>query len=310
MYRQRTLKRAVSFSGVGLHSGERIDARIRPAPAGAGIVFIRTDLPTREVIPAVRESIGDTTLATTLGVGEARIATVEHLMAALMALGVDNARIEVNGAEVPVMDGSASPFVHLIRQAGLREQAEPRHFLLVKQAVSVEEGDRRIEIRPAREAVINCAIDFPSRAIGRQSLRWRVSEYDFARLIAPARTFGFYEQVEALQAIGLGLGGSPENAVVISGDHVLNPEGLRFPDEAVRHKVLDILGDLALIGMPFIGEVNSHKGGHHLNQQLVAKLLDTPRAWEVVERTPELYREVREPFGIPAHNVAVRRAYR
>ncbi|MCA9774077.1 MAG: UDP-3-O-acyl-N-acetylglucosamine deacetylase [Myxococcales bacterium] len=301
MDHQHTLRRSIAFAGVGLHSGERIEARVLPAPAGSGVVFIRTDTDRRVAIPAVREFLGDTTLATTLTRDGTSISTVEHILAALAGMGVDNARVEVHGPEVPILDGSAAPFVDLIRRAGVVRQEMLRHYLRLKKSIIVEEGDRWIEARPIRSVlgpamILDCTIEFDHPLITKQSRRWLVEDASFARDVAPARTFGFLKDVEFLKAIGLAKGGGPDNAVVLGDDEVLNPEGVRFDDEFVRHKLLDMLGDFALLGMPLIGEVISHKGGHHLNQLLVAKILEEPRAWEVVERPFMAARAVNAPY--------------
>jgi UDP-3-O-[3-hydroxymyristoyl] N-acetylglucosamine deacetylase len=284
---QRTLKRRVETSGVGLHSGAQVTVAIGPAPAGTGIVFVRTDTPLRVEIPARVENVVDTRYATTLGReidGErVTVGTVEHLLSALAGLGVDNARVEIDGPEVPILDGSAAPFVFMIKGAGIRCQEAFKRLLVVRRPVKVRDGVRWARLVPARTFQVTCAIDFDHPLIGRQEMRFTFSDRAYHREVCRARTFGFLSEVEALKAAGLAQGGSLENAVVIDRFSILNSEGLRFPNEFVRHKVLDAIGDLALLGMPVIGHLESHRSGHALNHRLSEALLSDPEAYEILE---------------------------
>lgn len=281
MDRQHTLARPVTCRGIGVHSGRPAHLRILPAEQGTGIVFVRTDLAGRPTIPAQEAHVVETTLATTLGLDEARVSTVEHLLAALLALGIDNAIVEVDGPEVPIMDGSAAPFVKLLTAAGRAALDAPRATLVVDRPVRVHDGNRAIAVEPASGFEIAYEIDFDHAAIRPQTLSLALDPERFVTDLAPARTFGFLAEVEALKARGFARGGSLENAVVIGQDRVLNPEGLRFPDEFVRHKALDLVGDLALLGTPVRGRVVAARGGHHLHALLVRALLEDRSAWHL-----------------------------
>ena len=279
---QRTLQLKASVEGVGLHSGRVVRLTLMPAPVDSGIRFIRTDLRHPVEIPARGEFVVDTTLNTTLGRDGARIGTVEHLLAALYGLGLDNVRIEVDGPEVPILDGSAAPFVRLIERVGVREQKAPRKIAVVRKAAVITDGDKEVRLTPAPCFSVQCAIDFKHPLITDQRYGVEINARSFVREIAHARTFGFAREVEMLRSRGLALGGSLENAIVIDDFHILNREGLRFPDEFVRHKILDAIGDLSLVGMPIIGQLHAHKSGHALNQRLVNKLVNEPGYIEVV----------------------------
>jgi UDP-3-O-[3-hydroxymyristoyl] N-acetylglucosamine deacetylase len=279
-FRQRTFKQRASISGIGLHSGENVRLTLAPAPVDNGILFVRNGLE----IPALAEFVVDTNMNTSLGRGTVRIGTVEHLLSALAGCGIDNALLEVEGPEIPIADGSAEPFVALVREAGIHEQRAPRRYLMVRKSVSVSEGDKLARLAPARgKFAVNYTIDFSHPLITDQSLRLEVNERSFQKDIARARTFGFKRDVERLHRAGLARGGSLANAVVVDDFNILNPEGLRFPDEFVRHKILDALGDLSLLGMPVIGQLTAFKSGHSLNQQLVRKVLLETDACEVVQ---------------------------
>lgn len=279
-FRQRTLKRRAHLHGIGLHSGAEVALTIAPAPADAGIVFERDG----EEIPALADFVVDTTMNTSLGRERMRVGTVEHLMAALAGCGIDNARVEIEGPEVPIMDGSAEPFVRLIREAGIHEQRSARRFLMIRKPIVVSEGDKLARLTPARgKFAISYTIDFRHPLITDQTCKVEMNERSFQREIARARTFGFKRDVERLHSLGLARGGSLANAVVVDDFNILNPEGLRFPDEFVRHKVLDAVGDLALLGMPVIGQLTAVKSGHHLNHQLVRKVLAEADSCEVVQ---------------------------
>ena len=271
---QHTIAEKVSCTGVGLHSGAPVQLTLQPARAGTGIVFVRTDLPTPVEIPARPEFVTDTRMATTLGRGDATVGTIEHLLAALRGLGIDNVRVEIDGPEVPVMDGSAASFVFLVRVAGVFEQAAPRRTLRLREAVEVRDGDRWARIEPGRGLRISYAVDFTHPAIGRQAIRGlTLTPESFESEICRARTFGFLKDVQALHKVGLGLGGSLDTAVILDDEEVMNREGLRWPDEFVRHKALDLVGDLSLLGVALEGHIRVHKGGHALHQALVAEVL-------------------------------------
>jgi len=246
------------------------------------VVFVRTDLGGPIAIPARAEHVVDTALATTLGRSGAKVGTVEHILAALSGLGVDNARIELDGPEVPIMDGSAAPFAYLIRTAGIRIQNEPKSFLVIRKPVSVVEGDKEASLRPSSRFKIDCTIDFRHPLISNQSFAMEFSDRVFTREVARARTFGFLRDVEMLQKVGLAKGGSLDNAIVVDEFAILNPDGLRFPDEFVRHKVLDAMGDLALFGYPVIGHLSVVKAGHALHHRLLLKVLEDASQYVVV----------------------------
>ncbi len=307
-FQQRTLQRTAVCHGTGLHSGAPVELRLVPAPVNHGLVFVRTDLRHKPQIPVEGGNVVDTSLATTLGAGGVRVATVEHLLSALSGLGIDNLRIEVDGPEVPIMDGSAVPFSRLVTEAGLRLQGEPKRFLVIKRTVTVTDGDKYATFSPAKRFRIDCTIDFRHPLITDQQYTLEFSDRSFVREVAPARTFGFLRDVERLRAMGLARGGSLDNAVVVDDFSIVNPEGLRFPDEFVRHKILDALGDVALLGRPVIGALTVYKTGHALNQKLVAKVLSDPANYEVVRaRGSEVRSHELEPAdleGVLAPSVA------
>jgi UDP-3-O-[3-hydroxymyristoyl] N-acetylglucosamine deacetylase len=290
---QQTIAEKVSCTGVGLHSGAPTQLTLHPARANAGIVFVRTDLGEPVEIPARSSEVASTALATTLGRGAATVGTVEHLLAALYGLGIDNVRIEIDGPELPVMDGSAAPFVYLIRSAGIFQQREPRDLLRIGRRIEVVDGDRRISIEPAAGFRVSYAVDFDHPAIRRQELEiGSFTPEHFEREISAARTFGFLREVKALWTAGFARGGSPDNTVLLDDEKVVNAGGLRWADEFVRHKVLDLCGDLALLGMPVCGHVRAERGGHEMHQRLVAAILATPDAWTVGEVGRRSYGEL------------------
>ncbi len=258
-----------------------------PAPANAGITFERADLPGRPVVATSPQAVSSSRLCTVLGHNGARVSTVEHLLAALYGLGVDNAQVVLDAEELPILDGSALPFVAIAREAGLRDLGERRTFLRVKSRVMVSEGDRSIRMSPARCLSVDCSVDFDHPLVSDQRRSIELVNGNFEQEIAPARTFGFLKDVAALKRAGLAQGGSLDNAVVIDRFSILNPDGLRFPDEFVRHKVLDILGDLALLGRPLLGRIQARKAGHRLHHMLIRKLLETPGACERVQLGPD-----------------------
>ncbi|MFL5320074.1 MAG: UDP-3-O-acyl-N-acetylglucosamine deacetylase [Myxococcaceae bacterium] len=281
-FNQRTIEAPVSCQGVGLHSGAPVNLTLRPAPENSGIVFVRTDLEKPVAIPAHSQYVVDTSLATTIGKDGAKVSTVEHLMSALCGLGIDNLRVEVDGPEVPIMDGSAAPFVYLVRSAGIRVQDEPKSFVVIKKTVTVTDGDKEATFSPANRFKVDCTIDFKHPLISDQAYQMEFSDRTFAREISRARTFGFLRDVEMLKKMGLARGGSLDNAIVVDEFSILNPDGLRFPDEFVRHKVLDALGDVSLFGKPVIGHLKAYKGGHALNHKLVQKVLSDKTNFQVV----------------------------
>ena len=284
---QCTIDKTVTISGIGLHSGMSINMTLRPAEAGTGVVFHRL-LGTQTVsIPAHSRNVVDTRLATVIGRDDVRISTVEHLLAALSAYGIDNLHIDIDGPEVPVMDGSAAPFASLLESAGLRKLAKSRAYLAIRQPIAVADGEKRVNVIPSRFFRMTCDIAFEHPCIALQQRSVKVTAESFRRELAPARTFGFLRDVERLKAAGLARGGSLDNAIVIDDERILNPEGLRFPDEFVRHKILDAIGDLSLLGYPILGHVRAHKAGHDINHRLVEKILDNPHCWQLIEFSAE-----------------------
>ncbi|ACG72251.1 UDP-3-0-acyl N-acetylglucosamine deacetylase [Anaeromyxobacter sp. K] len=284
-WNQRTVAKRVSCTGVGLHSGRPATLTLAPAPADAGITFVRMDLGVE--IPARNEHVVDTMLSTSLGRGSARVATVEHVMAALHGMGIDNCRVEVDGPEIPILDGSAAPFTCLVQEAGVKVQPAGKRYLVVDQAVEIRDGDKLARLEPADGFSVSFTADFGHPLITDQSFQVKLGERAFEREVARARTFCFRRDIEKMQAMGLARGGSLENAIVVDEFSILNPEGLRFPDEFARHKVLDAIGDLALFGLPVVGALVAVKSGHAMNQALVKKVLADPASHRVVRVTGE-----------------------
>jgi UDP-3-O-[3-hydroxymyristoyl] N-acetylglucosamine deacetylase len=285
---QKSLARPVELEGVGLHTGERVRLRMLPSEADSGITFVRRDAGNAE-LPASHRLLNGGNLSTTLSRGPVLAATVEHLLSALHGMSIDNARIEMDGPEVPILDGSALPFVQLIREAGLRSLGRPRRFVTLTRPVRVKAGEKEILALPDNVFRASYGIDFPRTAIGAQTVSIEVSDETYDDAIAPARTFCLLRDVEAMRSSGLALGGSLENALVVGEDGVLNGS-LRFPDEFARHKILDLVGDLALLGAPIRAHVIAFKGGHRLHAALVAKIMSTRSAWRLGtsdERLPE-----------------------
>jgi UDP-3-O-[3-hydroxymyristoyl] N-acetylglucosamine deacetylase len=276
---QRTLRRQISCAGIGLHSGNKVTLTLRPALPDTGIIFRRTDLGIE--IPATVKNVSAVHYATVLGKDGATVETVEHLLAALVSVGIDNAIVELTHNEVPIMDGSAAPFLFLVQEAGVKRLGAPRRYLKVLRPVQLSNADKRIAIYPSDHFKVSYTISFDHPVLRHQSRTERITEQSFAESIAPARTFGFLKEVEMLRQNGLALGGSLENAIVIGDTGVLN--ALRFEDEFVRHKILDVVGDLALVGHPIIGHVVAHRGGHALHTALAAQLLTERDAWVLVE---------------------------
>lgn len=280
---QHTVRNPVRFSGVGVHTGEQARVVLLPAPADTGVVFVRTDVRDKDNRIAVSgEAVCKTQLGTVItNAAGVTVSTIEHLMAALVMTGVDNALVEIDGPEMPIMDGSSIDFIRGLDRAGLQPQGAPRRFIEIVDVVEVIEGDKRATLRPSEDFEVAFEIAFASAAIGRQAVDLRMDAGAFRRELADCRTFGFLHEVEALRAMGLARGGSMDNAVVIDGDEIMNPEGLRRPDEFVRHKALDAIGDLFVLGAPVIGRFEGVLAGHGLNNALVRALLATPHAWRV-----------------------------
>ena len=284
MFRQRTLKGAVSATGVGLHTGEKVTITLRPAPAGAGIIFLRSDLPGNPTIAGLADRVVDTRLSTCIQEGGARVSTVEHLMSALAGMGIDNLYVDVSGPEMPILDGSAGPFVFLLQSAGIQDQAAKKRFLRVLKPVTVADGDRQAIFEPHGGLRITYEGKFthPAFAKAGSAVTVDFAQTSYIREVARARTFGFTSDVEAMRSQGLALGGSLENAIVMDEFRVLNTDGLRFADEFLKHKILDAMGDLYLLGYPLIGAFTGIRSGHALNNVAARALLQDRSAWEVV----------------------------
>lgn len=277
---QTTLAKKVKISGVGLHTGVDVNMTLKPAPENTGYIFVRTDLDNFE-IPASVEYISHCSYATTLMRRGVVLSTCEHLLSALRGSGVDNCFIELDNIEIPICDGSSENFLELIEKAGIKSQPTPRRTLLVKKKVSIDAGGRKMSVEPAENFEIDCVIDFPHPLINRQTYKFVLDNGSFGREIASARTFGFTHEIDALRKANLALGGSLDNAIVLTDEGMLNETPLRFHDEFVRHKILDIIGDIALLGMPVRGRFIAEKSGHSIHAQLMSKLLKTESAWEI-----------------------------
>lgn len=281
-YSQRTIRQEVSCTGLGLHSGRKIDLTIRPAPPGHGIQFIRRDLPNHPQIQANYNNVIDTNLSTTIGINGARVSTIEHLMAAFFGLGIDNALVEVNGPEVPAMDGSSAPFIFLLKGVGIKEQKAPKQFIIIKRPFRLEDGNRSVSIQPSKELRICYTIDFHHPLLRNQHYEICFSGKSFIEEISKARTFGFLKDVNTLRENGLAKGGSLDNAIVIDEFRILNEDGLRYKDEFVRHKILDFIGDLSLLRYPVLGYFQVEKSGHCLNQKVLRELMKNNKYWSKV----------------------------
>ncbi len=286
MHFQRTIQKIVHCSGIGLHSGGPVNLRLVPAPIDTGIVFLRKTAKGPIPVKVDGTKVIGTLLCTTIGENGTKVQTVEHLLAALSGLQITNLIIELDSAELPIMDGSAKPFVDLILKAGLQEQGVPQAVLKITRPVEVTDGEKWIRIRPSWKFSVHCTIRFDHPLLAHQRCSFEPVSEDFVEWIAPARTFGFLEEVEALRNHGLARGGSLENAVVVGPNGVLNKEGLRYADEFVRHKILDILGDLSLLGMPILGEVEAYCPGHQLNTTLVSEILSSTDSWTMIKDRP------------------------
>lgn len=284
---QTTISNTVNCSGIGLHTGAHCNLEIRPADPDRGILFIRKDLPRRAMIRAHIDNVIDATLATTLGGDGGKVSTVEHLMAAFAGLGIDNAEVELDAPEVPIMDGSSEPFNNLLKKAGIRTQNKVKKFVIIKRPVTVIEDDRQATLLPSRDFKISYTIDFKHPLISNQFYLIQISNGNFEREICSARTFGFLKEYEMLKSKGFARGGSLDNAVVIDDSRVINEGGLRFSNEFVRHKILDSIGDLWLVGAQVIGHFIGYKSGHTLNHKLIRKLLAHEDCWELLELSTE-----------------------
>jgi UDP-3-O-[3-hydroxymyristoyl] N-acetylglucosamine deacetylase len=297
---QRTLRRPVSCTGIGLHSGNKVTLSLKPSPADSGIRFQRSDLGGLE-IPAIVTHLGGIQYQTGLTREAVSVETVEHLLAALTALGIDNAIVELNSPEVPIMDGSAAPFVYLVHEAGVKRLQAPRRYLKVLRPISLTHGDKRIALYPSDHFKVTYSISFDHPLLRHQSRTMRITEESFVEEIAPARTFGFLKEVEMLRQRGLALGGSLDNAIVLGDTGVLN-NALRFEDEFVRHKILDVIGDLSLVGHPVVGHLVAHRGGHALHTAFAARILEETDAWRLVDAPSDGL--VGVPVAAPASRAA------
>lgn len=287
MLKQRTLSNSIRASGVGLHSGEKVNMTLRPAAKDTGIIFRRLDIEPIQQIPARAESVIDTMLGTTIAKKNASVMTVEHILAAFAGLGIDNALIDLDGPEVPIMDGSSASFIFLIESAGIEEQNASKKFLRIKKKIRVEDGDKFAEFKPYNGYRISFEIDFDHPMIKSKLTKLSVdfSTLTFLKEISRARTFGFLKEIETLRSKNLALGGSLDNAIVFDDYRILNQDGLRYQDELVRHKILDVVGDLYLMGHILVGEFNGYKSGHELNNKLILKLYTDQTAWEEIEES-------------------------
>ena len=284
MIKQRTLKNIIRATGVGLHTGDKVYMTLRPAAPNTGIVFRRTDLNPPVDIHARPDCVGDTRLSTTLVKGDVRVSTVEHLLSAMAGLGIDNAIVELSAPEVPIMDGSAGPFVFLLQSAGIEEQNVAKRFIRIKKPIKVQEGDKWASFEPFEGFKVGFSIEFNHPIISKRTSRAEIdfSTTSFVKEVSRARTFGFMRDIEMLREHNLALGGTMDNAVVLDDYRVLNEDGLRYEDEFVKHKILDAIGDLYLLGHSLIGAYHAHKSGHELNNKLLRTLIADPAAWEEV----------------------------
>lgn len=287
MLKQRTLSNSIRASGVGLHSGEKVNMTLRPAAKDTGIIFRRLDIEPIQQIPALAKSVIDTMLGTTIAKKNASVMTVEHILAAFAGLGIDNALIDLDGPEVPIMDGSSASFIFLIESAGIEEQNASKKFLRIKKNIRVEDGEKFAEFKPYNGYRISFEIDFDHPMIKSKLTKLSVdfSTLTFLKEISRARTFGFLKEIETLRSKNLALGGSLDNAIVFDDYRILNQDGLRYQDELVRHKILDVVGDLYLMGHILVGEFNGYKSGHELNNKLILKLYTDQTAWEEIEES-------------------------
>jgi len=280
---QQTLQRSVRCTGVGLHSGRKVTLTLKPAPVNHGIKFVRVDLPHKPVISAHFRNVIDTSLATTLGADGVIVSTVEHLMATFAGLHIDNAVVEMDAYEAPIMDGSAGPFTAMLKKAGIRRQSGKRFLFVVKEPIEMADEDKKVGLYPSQIPKVTCSIDFNHPMLRDQTYSVSLDNGHFEKEISRARTFGFLHEVEYLKRNGFARGGSLDNAVVIDKEKILNPGGLRYQNEFVRHKILDCIGDLSLLGMLIVGHIVAHKSGHTLNHALLTRFIDQRSCWDTVE---------------------------
>lgn len=279
-FQQRTIAKPISCSGIGVHSGKTVNLTIKPAMENNGIKFVRVDLPNNPTIPALFKMVVDTSLATVIGKDGVIVSTIEHLMASFAGLSIENAVVELDSYEMPIMDGSAAYFTSLIKKAGIKTLRVPRQFFVIKEPIILEDQDRSVALYPAPALKITCTIEYNHPLIQRQTYTIELSDSSFEKEICRARTFGFVQDIEYLKQYGLGRGASLESGIAISDDRILNEEGLRYPDEFVRHKILDCLGDFSLLGMPLIGHIVAHKSGHAFHQAFLQRFFSSKNAWE------------------------------
>jgi len=289
---QRTLSKNIRFSGIGLHSGKKVNLTLKPARINHGIKFVRKDLPDDPTIPARFNCVVDTSLATVIGADGVIVSTIEHLMACLAGLSIDNVVVELDSYEVPVMDGSAGPFTRMIMEAGIEEQAASRHFFVLKEPIELEQDGKFVGAYPDTTFKITCNIDFENPLIGKQSCSIEVEDHIFEREISSARTFGFLHEVEYMKRYGLARGGSLDNAVVIDENDILNEDGLRYQDEFVRHKLLDCIGDFSLLGMPILAHIVTRKSGHAFNHAFLESFFNNKTSWQTLT--------LNEPADLPS----------
>jgi UDP-3-O-[3-hydroxymyristoyl] N-acetylglucosamine deacetylase len=294
--RQRTLAEEMRCTGIGLHTGSKVNLTVRPSPPDTGITFERVDIAPNSTVKATFDNVIATNMATTIGFNGYSVSTVEHIMAAFFGLGIDNALVQIDGEEVPIMDGSSAPFVSLLRHAGITEQSSNKRFVVVREPVKIEDGNRSVEVYPANELKITYKIDFDHPLIKDQAYHFSFSQAGFIDEISSARTFGFLKDVDMLHSNGLAQGGSLDNAIVVDDFEVLNEDGLRYQDEFVRHKILDFIGDLAILGYIPIGHFVVERSGHSLNQQLLKKFMALETCWEeLLSTNPQDFTGVRIP---------------
>lgn len=297
MFLQKTIKKKVTVAGVGLHSGDPCTLVFRPAPPNTGVYFIRTDLPGKPSLKVSAKAVEATSYQTVIGSPAFSVATIEHCVCALSALRIDNLFIELDGPEIPICDGSSKNFLEALLSVGMLEQDQPRKYCYVTEPIYLEDGEKQAYVLPYHGLRVSVTIDFPHPAIGLQKMDLDINEQSFTREISWARTFGFLKDVEALQTRGLAKGGNLDNAIVLDEQKVLNPGGLRAPDEFVRHKALDALGDLVTLEMPLMGHVILHKAGHDLMNKLVLKIMGSPQSFRYVELGADISEEVRKYSG-------------
>lgn len=287
MILQRTIRQQVNVEGIGLHAGQPASLTFCPAPQNTGIHFIRNDLPGKPTLEVSVDHVVSTENATTLGNKHFQVSTVEHCLSALSVLRIDNLNIELQGPEIPIIDGSAVHYLNALLKAGLVEQNAIRKYARILKPIEYEEGEKSAKLQPYNGLRISCTIEFPHKCIGTQKIDFDINQYSFSKDIAPARTFGFLEEAKKLWARGLALGGSLDNTIVLDNNGIMNKEGLRFPDEFVRHKVLDALGDLTTLGLPLLGHLTLHKAGHSIMNKLMKKILNSPQHCSIMELSTE-----------------------